>query len=31
MHAGEGFLLAVLGGILMGSLGLPMEKTTRWA
>jgi hypothetical protein len=31
MHAGQGFLLAVLGGILMASLGLLMEKTTRRA
>jgi L-rhamnose-H+ transport protein len=31
MHPGEGFLLAVLGGILMGSFSLPMKKTARWA
>jgi L-rhamnose-H+ transport protein len=31
MNPGLGFLLAVLGGLLMGSFSLPMKKTARWA
>jgi len=31
MNASLGFLLAVLGGVLMGSFSLPMKKTASWA
>ena len=31
MNASLGFLLAVLGGVLMGSFSLPMKKTAKWA
>ncbi len=31
MDANLGFVLAVVGGILMGSFSLPMKKTSRWA
>lgn len=31
MNASLGFVLAVLGGVLMGSFSLPMKRTARWA
>ncbi len=31
MNPSLGFLLAIIGGILMGSFSLPMKKTTKWA
>ena len=31
MDQGQGFVLAILGGLLMGSFSLPMKKTVRWA
>ena len=31
MNATLGFVLAVVGGILMGSFSLPMKKTSKWA
>jgi len=31
MNQGSGFLLAIAGGLLMGSFSLPMKKTSKWA